>query len=140
MGLKSYLANSLRIAVEVSKASVIKKKLITKYHKFYLHIDSGKDIKKVSKFHQQDHLTEELSVDENVMSEVLLKSDSQIQDEVSKTTKVISIGEPIAEETQKADIELLPPGSNVSRIIIRKGLIVEKVYQTSTGANISIFF
>ena len=135
MGIKSYFANSLRMAIEVSKASLIKKKLITKYHKFYFHIDFGKDRKQVSKFHRQDHINEELFIEENVIYQFLDRPDCQIKDEVNKEPNIISL-----RDTKKADIEDLPLGSIVTRIIIKKGLIVEKTYQTPTGSYVLVSF
>ena len=135
MRLKSYLADSLRMAIEVSKASVIKKNLITKYHKFYFHIDSQKDVGNVSKFHRPDDLIEKSSMEKNVVSQFLNRSEKQLQDEASEEINFTPI-----EKSQTADIPDLPSGSIVVRIITRKGLIVEKNYQTPTGSNISIFF
>ena len=140
MGLKSFLANFLRLAVSKSKASSIKKKLKEKYRQFYLLIDSRKDIKNVSKFNGQDHFSEELDIEETINSHVLDQPDNQIIDEAIEESKQTSIEELIVENHEKADVEVLPPGSIVKRIIIRNGLIVEKVYQTSTGFNTSIFF
>jgi len=123
------------MAVEVSKASAIKKKLITKYHKLYLHIDSGKYIKNFSKFHRHDNLTEKLSIEENVISEFLDRSDGQNQFEGFRELNLMS-----SEEKRKIDIEDVPPGSIVIRIIVKKGLIVEKTFQTPSGSNILVFF
>ena len=117
------------MAVEVSKASIIKKKLITKYHQLHFCIDSGEDKKNVSKFHRQDNLTEDFPREEKITSEVLLQSDSKAKDEV--------IEDLLAE---KINAETMPIGSIVKRIIVRKGLIVEKVFQPPKGSNISVFF
>ena len=139
LGLKSFLANSLRIALVKSKASGIKKKLISKYRQLYLDINSEKDIENVSRFNRQDHLTEELAIEESIISDVLLQPDSQIKDEVIEEIKQTSIEELTPEDHQKADIEVLPPGSILKRIIVREGLIVEKIYKTTKGINISVF-
>ena len=139
MGLKSFLAYSLRIALAKSKASGIKKKLISKYRQLYLDINSEKDIANVSKFNRQDHLTEELAIEENIISDVLLQPGSQIKDEVIEELKQTSIEELTPEDQEKVDIEVLPPGSILKRIIVREGLIVEKIYKTTKGINISVF-
>ncbi len=127
------------MAVEVSKASVVKKKLITKYHQLHLYLDSGKDRKNVSKFHRQDNLTEELSIQQNFIPKVLSQLESKTKGEAIEDTGegVNSIKFLINE---KANIESLPLGSTVVRIIVSKGFIIEKVYQTPTGSNISVLF
>ncbi len=140
LGLKSFLANSLRIALVKSKASGIKKKLISKYRQLYLDLNSEKDIKNVSSFNRQDHLTEELAIEESIISDVLLQPDIQIKDEVIEELKQTSIEELALDDHEKTDVEVLPPGSILKRIIVREGLIVEKVYKTTKDINISVFF
>ncbi len=141
MGLKSYLANSLRIAIEVSKASVIKKKLSTSHHLLHLGIDSSKNIEGVSKFNKKDQLTEEINLEEGTaIAKVLSKPDGQFNYEVTEKEKVTSVKELIIERSEKKIFETLPQGSIIMRIIIREGLIVEKVYKTPTGSNFTVFF
>ncbi len=140
MGLRSYLTNSLRQVIAASKASIIKKKLLTKFHQFYLHKNSKQDLEKTQKVHQQHNSSEESSIKETNISDSSTKLDSQIKNEITKNTDSTSIENIVVEDTENKNIDLFPPGSILTSIIVREGAIVEKVYETPEGSNISVFF
>ena len=138
MGLKSYLTSSLSIAIEISKAPIIKRKLITKYHKLLKHSYTSEDKNNISKFHLQNNLKEEPSIQSSDTSKALVQRENKIKAEVIEKPMAIS-DEDLISEDQK-ETKILPPESIITKIIIRKGIITEQVYQTPIGSTISVLF
>ena len=89
----------------------------------------------------QDTLNQELFNQENNDFGICSEQDTQKVDKSVSYLDAKSDSTSIEDLcTEEEDFVDLPTESTVIRIIVRKGMVVEKVFKTSTGSNISVLF
>ncbi len=159
MRFTTYLSNSLKIAVKTSKIHEFRDIVFTKYHKKSNHDEKNytndlevneKSLKNnITKFHKDtsfrnhilDLATDLTTEEQDVLSEI--SAEVEFQDTTDNTEENtfnnIEALTLVAEEKDSC-IHTLKEESITIKIIVVKGIIVERVYKSSTGKVYSILY
>ncbi len=150
VAIRSYLVESLKRAIEISKINAVRIKLVTKYHYFF-ELDSKKSNEissnPLTKFHKDSYkehvleLASDLSTEEQVISsEILAEPGYEHFNESNVDDENIAKIEDLEEQAfENRDYKLIPEGSRVSKLLLLSGKVVETTYLTRKGEKIIIF-